>query len=57
MYQEKFNYREIPSPSVNHEYTVKIDGVVKISVNKINGLNELLLQKNSINMFKHDHDK
>ena len=46
-----------PTPSINHEYTVKIDGVVKISVQNINGPNELSLQNISIDMFKHDHDK
>ena len=46
MYHEETNHHEKPSPSINHECTVKIDGVVKISVNKINGPNELLLQKN-----------
>ena len=51
MYHEESNHHEISSPSINHEYTVKIDGVVKISVNKINGLNEFLLQTFSINMF------
>ena len=46
MYQEESNHHEKLSPSINHECTVKIYGVVKISVNKINGPNELLLQKN-----------
>ena len=57
MYHEKYNHHEKPSPSINHECTVKIDGVVKISVQKINGPNELSLQNISIDMFKHDHDK
>ena len=57
MYHEETNHNEKPSPSINHECTVKIDGVVKISVQKINGPNELSLQKNFIDMFKHDHDK
>ena len=52
MYHEETNHHEKPSPSINHECTVKIDGVVKISVQKINGPNELSLQKNSIDMFK-----
>ena len=41
-YQEKSYHHEIPSPSINHKGTVKLDDVVKISVNKINGYNELL---------------
>ena len=57
MYREESNHHENLSPSINHEYTVKIDGGVNISVQKINGHNELSLQKNSIDMFKHDHDK
>ena len=39
IYQEESNHHEKLSPSINHEYTVQIDGVVKISVNKVNGLN------------------
>ena len=57
MYHEETNHHEKHSPSINHEYTVKIDGVVKISVQKINEPNELSLQNFSIDMFKHDHDK
>ena len=57
MYHEESNRHRKPSPSINHESTVKIDGVVKISVNKINGPNKLSLQTFSINMFKHDNDK
>ena len=53
MYHEESNHHEKPSPSVINECTVKIDGVVKISVNKISGPNELLLQNISINMFNH----
>ena len=41
MYHEEYNHHEKPSPSINHECTVKVDGVVKISVQKINGPNEL----------------
>ena len=44
MYQEEFNHHENSSPSINHKYTVQIDGVVKISVNKVNGLNKFLMQ-------------
>ena len=57
MYHEESNRHRKPSLSINHESTVKIDGVVKISVNKINGPNKLSLQTFSINMFKHDNDK
>ena len=57
MYHEETNHHEKPSSSINHECTVKIDGAVKISVQKINGPNELSLQNCSIDMFKHDHDK
>ena len=44
MYHEETNHHVKPSPSINHEYTVKIDGVVKISVQKINGPSELSRQ-------------
>ena len=57
MYHEESNHHEKSSLSINHECTVKIDGVVKVSVNKINGPNELSLQNITINIFKHDHDK
>ena len=58
MYHEKpIQHNVMPSPSIKHEYTVKIDGIVKISVQKINGPNELSLQTFSIDLFKHDHDK
>ena len=50
MYQEESNHHEKSSLSINHEYTVKIDGIVKISVNKINGPNELLPRNFSINI-------
>ena len=39
MYHEGINHHEKSSPSINHECTVKIDGIVKISVQKINGPN------------------
>ena len=45
MYHEETNHHENPSPSINHECTVKIDGVVKISVQNINGPNELSLKQ------------
>ena len=54
MYYEENNHEEIPSPGINHDLTVKIDGVVKISVQKISQSD---CNKFSINMFKHDHEK
>ena len=57
MYQEESNHHEGSYPSINHECTIQIDGVVKISVNKVNGLNEFSLQTVSVNMYKDDHDK
>ena len=57
MYHEETNHHEKPSPSINHEYTVKINGVVNISVQKINRPSELAYQKVSIDMFKYDHDE
>ena len=57
MYHEESNHHEKLSPSINHDITVKIDGVVRISVQKISGLSQSYYQKNSINMFKHDRDK
>ena len=58
MYHEESNNLEItsplPSPGINHDLTVKIDGVVKISVQKISQSD---CNKFSINMFKHDHEK
>lgn len=56
-HEETNHHNIIPFPSIKHEYTVKIDGVVNMSVQKINGPNELSLQNNSIDLFKHDHDK
>ena len=57
MYHEETNHHEKPSPSINHDLTVKIDGVVKISVQKISWSSQSEYQKISINMFKHDHEK
>ena len=58
MHHEETNpTNEFPSPRIKHEYTVKIDGVVKISVQKIKGPKEISRQKISIHLFKHDHDK
>ena len=52
---EESSYREIPTPCVNYDCTVKIDGVVKISVNKINGIRDNMEKDNfSIKMFKED---
>ena len=44
-YEETIQHNVIPFPSIKHECTVKIDGVVKISVQKINGHNELSYKK------------
>ena len=57
MYHEDTNHHEKPSPGINHDLTVKIDGVVKISVQKISWSSQSDYQKISINMFKHDHEK
>ena len=59
MYHEETIHQQIPSPGINHDLTVKIDGVVKISVQKISwsSQSDYDYQKNSINMFKHDHEK
>ena len=46
MYHQETTHHIKPSLSINHEYTIKIDGVVKINVQTINGHNELSLQKN-----------
>ena len=52
---EKSSYIEIPTPSINHDCTIKIDVVVKISVNKINGIRDNMEQnKFSIKIFKQD---
>ena len=52
---EETSYREIPTRTINHDYTFKIDGVVKISVNKINGIDDNMeMDKFSIKMFKQD---
>ena len=56
-HEEDIQHNVMPSPSIKHECTVKIDGVVKISVQKINVPNEMSLQKFSIILFKHNHDK
>ena len=49
------SYREIPTPTINHDCTVKIDGVVKSSVKKINGIGDNMEKdKFSIKIFKQD---
>ena len=35
---ESSSSRDIPAPSINHDCTIKIDGVVKIKVNKVNDI-------------------
>ena len=58
MHNEENNPRnEFPSASINHDLTVKIDDVVKISVQKINWPSQSDYQTFSIDMFKHDHEK
>jgi len=65
MYHEENDPRELPSPGINHDLTVKIDGVVKISVQKISHSDCLTdgktvwldFNKFSINLYKHDHEK
>lgn len=52
---EEYNYREELTPSINHDCTAKTDGVVKINVNKINGIRDNMENdKFSIKMFKQD---
>ena len=42
----EFSCGEIPTPTINHDCTVKIDGVVKIGVNKINGISDNIERDN-----------
>ena len=56
MYREEQNFKP-PSPSINHKCTVHINGVIKISVNRVIGNSDYLMQKFSFKMYKHDHDK
>ena len=50
---EESSYREKSTPSINHDCTVKIDGVVKISVNKSNRIRDNMENdKCSTKMFK-----
>ena len=54
LFEESSN-REIHIPPINHDYTVKIDGIVKISVNKINEIRNYIEKgKFSIKMFKQE---
>ena len=55
MYHEETNHHEKSSPSINHECTVQIDGLVKISVHKIIGVSDYPMQKVCVNMYKHDY--
>ena len=56
MYREEQNFKP-PSPSRNHKCTIQIDGVRKISVNRVIGTSDFFMQKCSVKMYKHDHDK
>ena len=55
---ESFSSCGIPTPSNNHDCTVKIDGVVKISVNKVNEISinnvDQFMDKCPTKMFKQD---
>ena len=52
---EPSSSRNIPTSSINHDCTVKIDVVVNISVNKINGIGDNMKKdKFSIKIFKQD---
>ena len=56
MYHEETNRHEKPSASINHECTVQIDGVVKISVHTVIGFSDYIsMQKICVNMYKHDY--
>ena len=57
MYHEETNHHEKPSPDIKYDLTVKIDGVVKISIQKISWSSQSDYQNISINMFKHDHER
>ena len=58
LYNEETNDHKKLSSSINHECTVQIDGVVKISVHKVIGVvgDYISMQKNCVNMYKH-YDK
>ena len=52
---EVSSYSETPTPSINHDYTVKIDGVIKINANKVNEIGDNMgREKFSNKMYKHD---
>ena len=54
---KKNSYKEIHTPTINHDRTVKIDGVVHISVNKINRIGNNMEKDNfSIKIFKQDKE-
>ena len=54
---EESSYSEETAQSINHNWTVKIDGVVKISVNKVNEIRDNEGRgKNSMKMYKHDKE-
>ena len=57
MYQEEPNRYKKPSPSIKHKCTVQINDVAKISVNRVIGTSDFLMQIFSVKMYKHDHDK
>ena len=56
MFREEQNFKPT-TPSINHKCTVHIDGVIKISVSRVIGNSDCLMQKFSVKMYKHDHDK
>ena len=63
MFQGESNSYEQPSPSINHELSVPIDFVTKISVNRdfgtrvSVGTSVFLMKTLSVKLYKHDHDK
>ena len=63
MFQEESNSYEQPSPSINHELSVPIDFVTKISVNRdigtrvSVGTSVFFMKTFSVKLYKHDHDK
>ena len=57
MYHEETNHYEKSSPSINHKYTIQINGVVKISVHKVIGVSDFPMQTFFVNMYRHDNKK
>ena len=57
LYNEETNDHKKLSSSINHECTVQIDGVVKISVHKVIGVSDFSMQTFSVNMYKYDNKK